>query len=120
MVTGHFLLGHDLPMIAGALLELGMPPLPDMLVQDTKVHLLRMKGISKSQESLGAMLGLESPKVQMNQAKWRAANRLTPEGWRRCASGWWATYGNTSSCGRFADAINYLRLGYAILKERDA
>ena len=80
LVTGHFILGHDLPMIAGALLELGMPPLPDKLVQDTKVHLLRMKGISKSQESLGAMLGLESPKVQMNQAKWRAANRLTPEG----------------------------------------
>jgi hypothetical protein len=26
------------------------------------------------------MFRLEQPKVQMNQSKWRAANRLTPEG----------------------------------------
>lgn len=80
MVTGHFIIGHDLPMVNGALIELGMAPLPDKLVQDTKVHLIHAKGISKSQESLGAMLGLAAPKVSMNQAKWRAANRLTPEG----------------------------------------
>jgi len=80
VVTGHFILGHDLPMLNGALLEMGMPPLGDKLVQDTKVHLVRAKGISRSQESLGAMLDLEQPKVQMNQSKWRAANRLTPEG----------------------------------------
>lgn len=82
LITGHYILGHDLPMVSGALMELGMPPLPDRLVQDTKVHLIRTKGISQSQESLGAMLGLTSPKITMNQAKWRAANRLTPEGLR--------------------------------------
>ena len=82
LVTGHFILGHDLPMVSGALMELGLPPLSDKLVHDTKVHLVRSKGISKSQESLGAMLNLSSPKVSMNQAKWRAANRLTPEGLR--------------------------------------
>lgn len=80
MVTGHFILGHDLPMVCGALMELGMPSLPDKLVQDTKVHLTRSKGISQSQESLGAMFGLAHPKVVMNQTMWRAANRLTPEG----------------------------------------
>jgi len=80
MVTGHFILGHDLPMVNGALMECGMPPLHDRLVQDTKVHLISAKGISKSQESLGAMFRLDAPKVQMNQSKWRAANRLTPEG----------------------------------------
>jgi hypothetical protein len=80
MVTGHFILGHDLPMVNGALMECGMPPLQDRLVQDTKVHLIAAKGISKSQESLGAMFRLDAPKVQMNQSKWRAANRLTPEG----------------------------------------
>jgi hypothetical protein len=80
MVTGHFILGHDLPMLNGALIECGMPPLGDKLVQDTKVHLMRAKGISKSQESLGAMFNLDAPKVSMNQSKWRAANRLTPEG----------------------------------------
>lgn len=80
MVTGHFILGHDLPMVNGALLELGMEALSDKIVQDTKVHLVRAKGISRSQESLGAMFRLDAPKVQMNQVKWRAANRLTPEG----------------------------------------
>ena len=73
MVTGHFILGHDLPMVNGALVELGMPVLPDKRVQDTKVHFVKTKGISLSQESLGAMLRLDAAKVQMNQAKWRAA-----------------------------------------------
>ena len=80
LVTGHFIRGHDLPMVNGALMECGLPPLEDKLVQDTKVHLMRAKGISKSQESLGAMFHLDAPKVSMNQSKWRAANRLTPEG----------------------------------------
>jgi hypothetical protein len=80
MVTGHFIRGHDLPMLNGALMECRMAPLEDKLVQDTKVDLIRSKGISLSQESLGAMFRLEHAKVQMNQCKWRAANRLTPEG----------------------------------------
>jgi hypothetical protein len=80
MVTGHYIIGHDLPMINGALMECGMPALDDVMVSDTKVHLMRAKGISKSQESLGAMFHLDAPKVVMNQHKWRAANRLTPEG----------------------------------------
>lgn len=80
MVTGHFIRGHDLPMVNGALVELGMPVLADKLVQDTKVDFVRTKGISLSQESLGAMLRLDHQKVVMNQAKWRAANRLTPAG----------------------------------------
>jgi hypothetical protein len=80
LVTGHYIRGHDLPMLNGALMECRMPPLSDKRVQDTKVDLLRSKGISLSQESLGAMFRLEHAKVQMNQSKWRAANRLTPEG----------------------------------------
>jgi hypothetical protein len=80
MVTGHYIPGHDLPMVNGALIECRMAPLPDKLVQDTKVHLIRSKGLSLSQESLGAMFRLNHPKVQMNQHKWRAANRLTQEG----------------------------------------
>ena len=80
MVTGHFIRGHDLPMLNGALVELGKPPLPDKLVRDTKVDFIRTKGISLSQESLGAMLRLDHSKVQMNQARWRSANRLTKEG----------------------------------------
>lgn len=80
LVTGHFIRGHDLPMINGALVELGLPVLSDRMTQDTKLDACRTKGISMSQESLGAMFRLDAEKVQMNQAKWRAANRLTPEG----------------------------------------
>lgn len=80
MVTGHYITGHDLPMVNGALMECRMAPLGDTMVQDTKVHSIRSKGISMSQESLGAMFRLDHAKVVMNQSKWRAANRLTPEG----------------------------------------
>jgi len=80
MVTGHYITGHDLPILNGALMEYRLPTLGDKLVQDTKTQLVRRKGISGSQESLAAMLLLEHDKVKMNQIKWRAANRLTPEG----------------------------------------
>lgn len=80
MVTGHYIRGHDLPMLNGALMECGFPLLPDKLVQDTKTDLIRLKGLSKSQESLGAMFGLGCQKQSMNQSQWRAANRLTKEG----------------------------------------
>lgn len=80
LVTGHYITGHDLPMLNGALMEFGMPALEDKQVSDTKCHLIRSKGISLSQESLGAMFRLDAQKVQMNQSKWRAANRLTSEG----------------------------------------
>ena len=80
MVTGHFIRGYDLPMVSGALTEYQLPALGKKLSHDTKIDLVRSSGLSKSQESLGAMLGLQHPKVQMNQAKWRAANRLQPEG----------------------------------------
>jgi hypothetical protein len=80
IVTGHYIRGYDLPMINGALMEYRMPPLSDKLAHDTKTDLVPRAGLSMSQENLGAMLRLEHPKVKMNQAMWRAANRLTPEG----------------------------------------
>jgi hypothetical protein len=80
LVTGHYIKGHDLPMLNGALMECRMAPLGDMWVQDTKCDLIRSKGLSLSQESLGAMFRLSQQKVGMNQSQWRAANRLTPEG----------------------------------------
>ena len=79
-VTGHFIRGHDLPMLNGALIECGMPTLADKCSQDTKLDLVRSKGLSLSQESLSAMFRLDHCKQSMNQAQWRAANRLTPEG----------------------------------------
>lgn len=82
MVTGHWITGFDLPMLNGAMLEHGLASLGPKLVHDTKQHLVKRSGISASQESLGAMLGLSHPKVGMNQTKWRDANRLKPEGLR--------------------------------------
>lgn len=80
LVTGHYIRGYDLPMVNGALMEHRLPVLADKMSHDTKLDLVRQAGLSMSQESLGAMLRLEHKKVQMNQSKWRAANRLTPEG----------------------------------------
>jgi hypothetical protein len=80
LVTGHYCKGHDIPMLNGALMECRMPLLPDKRVSDTKIDLPRTKGLSLSQESLAAMFRLEHAKQSMNQAQWRAANRLTPEG----------------------------------------
>lgn len=80
MVTGHYITGYDLPMVNGALTEYGLPALGKKLAHDTKVHLVRRAGLSNSQENIGAMLHLNHPKVKMDQAKWRDANRLTPEG----------------------------------------
>jgi hypothetical protein len=80
MVTGHYIRGFDLPLVNGAMTEHHLSPLPDKLSHDTKLDLVRRHGQSGSQENLGAMLGLDNPKVQMNQHKWRSANRLTPEG----------------------------------------
>lgn len=80
LVTGHFITGFDLPLLNAAMIEQQFPPLSDKLVCDTKTHLIQRHGLSGSQENLGATLGLSKPKVQMNQATWRAANRLTPDG----------------------------------------
>jgi len=82
LVTGHFIRGHDLPMINGALVECRMPLLGDKLTSDTKLDFARTKGISLSQESIADMLRIEAAKVHMRQSMWRAANRLTPEGLR--------------------------------------
>ena len=76
VVTGHYIRRHDLPMVNGALLERGLPGLTPKMSSDTKMDLVRVSGVSKSQESLAAMLGIRAPKLYMSQAAWRAANRL--------------------------------------------
>jgi hypothetical protein len=80
MVTGHYIRKHDLPHINGSLMEHGMKPLTNKLSSDTKLDLLKRKGISASQENLAGMLGLPEPKRHMSQTEWREANRLTPGG----------------------------------------
>lgn len=80
MVTGHNLLGHDLPILNAHMVEFGLDPLDQKLVEDTFYQLMGWKDVPKSQEHLAEMLGVPAPKVQMSQAKWRESNRLTTKG----------------------------------------
>lgn len=83
VVTGHYIRRHDLPILNAALLEAGLSTLSSKMTQDTKLDLIKRSDLATSQEALGAMFGLEFPKVQMTQDDWREANRLTPEGLER-------------------------------------
>jgi hypothetical protein len=80
MVTGHYIRGHDLPVISGALIEHGLLPLAEKLTCDTKLDLVKHKHLSASQENLSISVGIPAGKVHMSNAEWREANRLTPEG----------------------------------------
>ena len=82
LVTGHYIIRHDLPLINGHLLERGLPPLRPKLVSDTRAHLKKRKDMPASQEALGEFLRLDNQKYLMTQARWREANRLTPAGIR--------------------------------------
>lgn len=80
LVTGHFIRGHDLPVINGALMEQGLPPLGQKMTSDTKLDLVSRKYVSASQENLAEMLGVAASKYHMSNAMWREANRLTKKG----------------------------------------
>lgn len=80
IVTGHYIRGHDLPIVNGALVEHGLPTLTPKYASDTKLDLISTQRVSMSQESLAAMLDVPAAKFTMTQTRWRAANRLQPEG----------------------------------------
>ncbi len=81
LVTGHYIRKHDLPILNGAMLEVGRANLEEKLTSDTKLDLVSHGHvISASQENLAETLGVTKPKVHMNTPRWREANRLTPRG----------------------------------------
>ena len=80
IVTGHYIRKHDLPIINGAMIEYGLPPLAEKLTVDTKMDLMKHWYLSASQENLCETLGVPAAKVHMSNAKWLEANRLTKEG----------------------------------------
>jgi len=80
IVTGHYIRKHDLPILNGAAMEMGLIPLKPKLTVDTRLDLTRVGGLAASQEALSAMLELDNPKHHMTQSAWRQANRLEPEG----------------------------------------
>ena len=80
IVVGHWIRGFDLPILQAAMVDNDLPLLDEKLTQDTKSDLIRLGGISKSQENLASYLGIESPKISMSMQDWREANRLTKKG----------------------------------------
>jgi hypothetical protein len=80
IVTGHYLRKHDLPLIVDHCARLGLPLPKRVLVQDTKMDLVRMNGLGQSQENLATTFGLAAEKHHMCGSSWRVANALTPEG----------------------------------------
>ena len=80
VVTGHYIRKHDLPLVNGAMIEYGLPPLGGKLTCDTYFDLAKLSGVGKSQENLAVMLGVDAPKVGMSEAAWRSANRLQLDG----------------------------------------
>lgn len=81
MVVGHYIRGFDLPLLNGNLMRAGLEPLRPILVQDTKLDLLRTHGRSLSQKSLSAMVGVRTPKVGVSLHEWEAFN--TKEEWAK-------------------------------------
>lgn len=80
VVVGHYIRRHDLPIINGALMEYGLGVLAPKLTVDTRLDMFKKGDIPATQEYLAELFGLPFDKVHMTQHKWRAANRLTPEG----------------------------------------
>lgn len=86
IVTGHYILMHDLPIINAMLYEQRMPLLTDKRASDTKVHMFSKKDLPATQEYLLELLDVKCPlgitleKFHMTQPKWREANRLSPAG----------------------------------------
>lgn len=83
IVTGHYIRPFDLPILNGAMMEYGLPPLDEKLTSDTKLDLVSRAGLSASQENLSALYELVQDKFHMNDHRWREAARLTPEGLER-------------------------------------
>lgn len=82
IVTGHYIRRHDLPTINGELLEYGFRPLQPKLTIDTKLDMVKKRGIPATQEYLSELLDIPVEKKHMSQVEWRHANRLYDEGIR--------------------------------------
>ena len=80
VVTGHYIRGHDLPILNAQMVANGFDPLPAKLSIDTYYDLPRFKDLPKSQEYLSGLFGVPAPKVGVSVLDWERANRLTDDG----------------------------------------
>jgi hypothetical protein len=86
IVTGHYVLRHDLPLINDHCMRLGLPLLGSKLVSDTKTLMPSVKALGLSQENLGDLLRIDEKKHHMSGRKWAQANSLTDEGLAQSAT----------------------------------
>jgi DNA polymerase elongation subunit (family B) len=80
VVTGHYIVRHDLPLLNDHCMRFGWGLLGRKRAQDTKTLLPAVKGLGLSQENLGTLYQLDEKKHHMNGRRWATANTLTPEG----------------------------------------
>lgn len=80
IVTGHYIRRHDLPILNGAMLDHGLPPLGPKMTIDTKLDFMKHGDVPATQEFLAEMFGVQHEKVHVTQHEWRDANRLTRTG----------------------------------------
>lgn len=80
LITGHNIRNFDLPLVNAMMVEQGFDPLPPRMTSDTYLDLKRFHGVSKSQENLAGLLGVDAEKRGMSMMDWREANRLTERG----------------------------------------
>lgn len=80
VVTGHYVLRHDLPLLVDHCMRLRMPLPGPKLVVDTKMALPSVKGLGLSQDNLSILLGIDEKKHHMAGRQWAEANVLTTQG----------------------------------------
>jgi hypothetical protein len=80
LVTGHYIRKHDLPILNGTCVRMGLPNMQPKLNQDTKMDFAKVGGMSLSQENLAYMARLDKQKKHMPVAAWEEAYLLTGEG----------------------------------------
>lgn len=72
VVTGHNIIRADLRWLNAECMNLGLPLLPSLMVQDT-IRLPRSGGFKKGQDNMSYTLGVREEKLPLMWAEWEAA-----------------------------------------------
>ncbi len=80
ILTGHFLVGHDLRLLTDHCIRFGWPLPAPKVVQDTKTLMPVVRGLGLSQENLSTLFELDEKKHRMNGRRWAVTNTLAQGG----------------------------------------
>lgn len=80
VVTGHYITRHDLPLLVESCIRMDIEFPRQVVAQDTKTLLPKLRGLGASQENLSLTLGVSADKHHMAGADWRVANTLSKQG----------------------------------------